>query len=65
MCLESTIIEQDETLLLHPIFAGSDGVMEIVLDHLESSASAHQISQATYRRLRELILGTPHFARTN
>jgi hypothetical protein len=60
MPLESTIIEWVETLIRHPVFTGSDGVMETVLDDLESRACAHQISQATYRRLREMILGSPH-----
>ena len=62
MRLESTIIEQVETFLRHPTFAGSDGVMETVLNDLESRAGAHQISQATYERLRERILRSPHFA---
>jgi hypothetical protein len=65
MRLESTVIERVETLVRHPNFAGSDGVMETVLEDLESRACAHQISQATYRRLREMILRSPHFARNN
>ena len=39
--------------------------METVLDDLESKASAHQISQATYRMLREMILRSPHFPANN
>ena len=65
MCLESTIIEEVETYIRHPTFAGSDGVMATVLDDLESRTCAHQISQATYGRLREMILRSPHFVRNN
>ena len=65
MCLETTIIERVETFIRHPTFAGSDGVMETVLDDLESRACAEQISEATYRTLREMILRSPHFARDN
>jgi hypothetical protein len=65
MRLESTVIERVETLVRHPPFAGSDGAMETVLDDLESRACARQISQATYRRLREMILRSPHFVRNN
>jgi hypothetical protein len=39
--------------------------METVLDDLESRACAHQISQATYRMLREMILRSPHFPANN
>ena len=65
MRLESTIIERVETLIRHPNFARSDGVMETVLEDLEYRACAHQISQATYGKLREMILRSPHFARNN
>ena len=65
MSLESTIIDRVETFIRNPIFARSDAVMETVLEDLESRASAHYISQATYLRLRELILRSPHFARNN
>jgi hypothetical protein len=65
MQLEATLIERVESLIRHPTFAGSDGVMETVLDDLESRASAHQISPATYRMLREMILRSPHFARNH
>jgi hypothetical protein len=65
MRLEFTIIEQVETFIRHPTFAGSDGVMETVLGDLESRACAQQISQATYRMLREMILRSPHFPATN
>ena len=62
MCLESTIIERVEDFIRHPVFGGSDGVMETVLDDLESRACAQQISQATYRMLREIVLSSPRFA---
>jgi hypothetical protein len=65
MLLESTVIERVETLLRYPNFAGSDGIMETVLEDLESRACVHQISQATYRMSREMILRPPHFARNN
>jgi hypothetical protein len=65
MRVESTIIEQVEDFIRHPVFAGSDGVMETVLDDLESRACARQISQATYRMLREMILRSPHFPGSN
>jgi hypothetical protein len=65
MRVESTIIEQVEDFIRHPVFAGSDGVMETVLDDLESRACARQISQATYRMLREMILRSPHFPGNN
>jgi hypothetical protein len=65
MRLETTIIEQVETFIRHPTFAGSDGVMETVLDDLESRVCAQQISQATYRMLREMILRSPHFPANN
>ena len=62
MRLETTIIETVETFTRHPTFAGSDAVMETVLDDLESRACALQISPATYRRLREMIPRSPHDA---
>jgi hypothetical protein len=60
MHLESTIIERVETFVHHPIFAGSDQVMDLVLDELESLERSGQIGQATYRRLRGMILRSPH-----
>jgi hypothetical protein len=65
MCPESTIIERVESLVRHPDFAWSDGVMEAVLDDLESRACAHQISPEPYRKLRAMILRSPHYARNN
>jgi hypothetical protein len=34
--------------------------MDLVLDDLESLERSGQIGQATYRRLREMILRSPH-----
>jgi hypothetical protein len=65
MHLESMIVEQVESFIRHPTFAGSDEVMETVLDNLASRVCAHQISQVTHRRLREMILRSPHYARNN
>ena len=62
MHLESAIIERVETLVRHPVFAGSDQAMDLVLDDLESLERSGQIGQATYRRLREMILRSPHIA---
>jgi hypothetical protein len=60
MPLESTIIERVETLVRHPVFSGSDQAMDLVLDDLESLERSGQIGQVTYRRLREMILRSPH-----
>ena len=60
MHLESAIIERVETLVRHPVYAGSDQTMDLVLDDLESLERSGQIGQATYRRLREMILRSPH-----
>ena len=65
MSLETMIIERVETFVGHPVFGGSDEVMEDVLDDLESRASTNQISQATYQKLCEMILRSPHFIRNN
>jgi hypothetical protein len=65
MHLESTIIERVETFVRHPVFAGSDQAMELVLEDLEAMVEAGRIHPATYRRLRELILRSPHFAGDN
>jgi hypothetical protein len=62
MHLESTIIERVETFVRHPVFTGSDRAMDLVLDDLVSLERSGQIGPATYRRLRELILGSPHLA---
>jgi hypothetical protein len=60
MPLESTIIERVETFVRHPVFAGSDQAVDLVLDDLESLERSGQIGQATYRKLREMILRSPH-----
>ena len=60
MPLESTIIERVKTFVRHPVFAGSDQAMDLVLYDLESLERSGQIGQATYRRLREMILRSPH-----
>ena len=60
MHLESTIIERVETLVRHPVFAGSEEAMDLVLDDLESLEQSGQIGQSTYRMLRGMILRSPH-----
>src|SRR3954462_363321 len=60
MHLESTIADRVETFVRHPVFAGSDQAMDLVLDDLEAMERSGQIGQATYRRLREMILRSPH-----
>jgi hypothetical protein len=62
MHLESTITERVETFVRHPVFTGSDQAMGLVLDDLESLERSGRIGQATYRRLREMILRSPHLA---
>lgn len=61
MIPESTIIARVETYVRHPVFAGSDAVLQDVLLELEARAGDQQISGTTYERLRELILRSPHF----
>jgi hypothetical protein len=61
MLLQSNISERVETFVRHPVFAGSDQTMELVLDDLEAMEKSGQIGQATYRELREMILRSPHF----
>jgi hypothetical protein len=60
MPLESTIIERVEILVRHPAYAGSDQAMDLVLDDLNSLERSGQIGQATYRRLREMIVRSSH-----
>ena len=62
---ESTIIERVETLVRHPVFAGSDEAMGLVLEDLASMVEAGRLRQMTYLRLREMILRSSHFAREN
>jgi hypothetical protein len=65
MYLEPAIIERVEAFVRHPVFAGSDQAMDLVLEDLEAMVEAGRIHQATYRRLREMILSSPHFASDN
>jgi hypothetical protein len=65
MHLESTIIDRVETFVRHPVFAGSDQAMDLVLEDLEAMVEGGRIPQATYRRLRQMILRSPHFAGEN
>jgi hypothetical protein len=62
MHLESTITERVEIIVRHPVFAGSNQAMDLVLHDLESLERSGQIGQATYRRLREMLLRSPHLA---
>ena len=61
MLRETDIIARVETYVRHPVFEGSDEVMQDVLSDLEGKAGSHQISGTTYERLRDLILRSPHF----
>jgi hypothetical protein len=63
--LESTITERVEPFVSHPVFAGSDQAMDLVLDDLESLERNGRIGQATYRAHREMILRSPHIASDN
>jgi hypothetical protein len=65
MRLESTIIERVETFVHHPVFAGSDRAMDLVLDDLEAMVDGGRIPRATYHRLREMILRSPHIVCDN
>jgi hypothetical protein len=65
MHVESTIIEHVETFVRHPVFAGSDKAMDLVLEELEAMVEGGRIQRATYRRLREMILRSPHFPGDN
>jgi hypothetical protein len=60
MPFESNIIERVEILVRHPVFAGSDQAMDLVLDDLESLERSGRIGDETYRRLRDMILRSPH-----
>lgn len=62
---ETTIIERVETFVRHPVFAGSDKAMDLVLEDLECMVEAGRLRESTYQRLREMILGSSHFARDN
>jgi hypothetical protein len=65
MHLESAIIERVETLVRHPVFAGSAKVMDLVLEDLEAMVDGGRIQRATHHRLREMILRSPHIAGDN
>jgi hypothetical protein len=65
MHLESTITGRVDPLVHHPVFAGSYQAMDPVLDDLEAVVQGGQIGQVTYRRLREMILRSPHFGSDN
>jgi hypothetical protein len=65
MRLESAIIERVETLVRHPVFAGSAQAMSLVLEDLEAMVEGGRLPQTTYRRLREMILRSPHIASDN
>lgn len=65
MPLETSIIERVETFVRHPVFAGSDKALGLVLEDLEMMVEDDRLHPATYRRLREMILESPHFARDN
>ena len=60
MRLESAIVDRIESLVRHPVFAGSDRAMDLVLDDLESLERSGRIGEGTYRRLCEMILRSPH-----
>jgi hypothetical protein len=62
---ETTIIERVETYVRHPVFAGSDKAMDLIIVDLKAMAERGRIHQATYRKLREMILRSPHFASDN
>ena len=59
---ESAIIERVEILIRHPVFEGSARVMEDILSDLGSLARSRQLNHEAYRRLREMILRSPHIA---
>ena len=65
MPLDSKFAEWVETLVRHPDFLGSDHARDLVLDDLDAMVQGGQIGQATYRRLRDMILRSPHFASDN
>ena len=65
MNLESTIIEQVETYVRHPVFGGSDKAMDLIIADLQAMVEGGRIHQATYRKLRKMIQRSPHFASDN
>ena len=65
MHIESSIIERVEIHVRHPVFAGSDKVMDLIIADLQAMAEGGRIHQATYQELRDMILRSPHFAGDN
>ena len=65
MHLESAVIERVEILVRHPVYAGSDKTMDLILEDLDAMLEGGRIARATYRKLREMILRSPHFAGDN
>jgi hypothetical protein len=65
MSLESTIVERVETLVHHPVFVGSDKAMDLIITDLQAMVGGGRIAQATYRKLCEMILRSPHFVSDN
>jgi hypothetical protein len=63
--LESAIIERVENIVCHSVFAGSAKAMGLVLEDLEAMVDGGRIQRATYHRLREMILRSPHIAGDN
>lgn len=61
MICEADIIARVETYVRHPVFEGSDEVMQGMLEDLQGKVSRRQISGTTFDRLRELILHSRHF----
>jgi hypothetical protein len=61
MLLEAAVVARVETFIRHPAFAGSDEVMEGVIEDLEDKVEARQISPEEFVRLRGLLLASPHF----
>jgi hypothetical protein len=61
MILEAAVVARVESLIRHPAFAGSDEVMEGVLEDLEGKVEARVISPEAFARLRGLLLDSPHF----
>jgi hypothetical protein len=60
MEVESAIIERVETYVRHPVFAGSDQTMDLAIADLQAMADGGRFHQATYRKLRAMILRSPH-----
>jgi hypothetical protein len=65
MHLESAIVERVEALVRHPVYAGSDKAMDLILEDLDAMVEGGRIPQATYRKLREMILRSLHFVSDN